>query len=65
MGACLGTALGLGVVRFNIADIGTMIHSAFDPATALAIFIGTLFLHFGAGATLTGFVLMEIDKNAA
>lgn len=65
MGATLGMILAFGLVYFNIANIGAMIRTAFDPADTLAEFVGGLVLHFGIGATLTGFILMEVDGAAS
>jgi hypothetical protein len=62
MGAALGMLLGLCLVRFDIARIREMIESNFDPSATLTAFIGSLILHFGIGATLTGYIFQEMSK---
>jgi hypothetical protein len=63
MGAALGLFLGFGLVRFNVANIGETIGSAFDPGQAFAMFVGSLVLNFAIGAALTGFVLIKMDES--
>jgi hypothetical protein len=63
MGAALGSVLGSGLVRFNVAHIGETIASAFNPGEAFAMFMGSLVLNFATGAALTGYVLIKMDET--
>jgi hypothetical protein len=64
MGAALGSILGFGLARFNVAHIGETIGSAFDPGEAFAMFVGSIILNFAIGAAVTGFVfIMDESKG--
>ena len=63
MGITLGIIFGLCLVHFNIANISAIIQNTFDPGATLAEFIGSIVLDFGIGATLTGFIFMEMDRS--
>ena len=65
MGATLGMILAFGLIYSNIGHVGEMIQNAFDPYGTLVEFVGSMVLHFGIGAALTGFILMEVDRTEA
>lgn len=62
MGAGLGLFLSIFLIHLNVADVGAMIEHSFDPGATAAEFVGGLVLPFGIGATLTAFILMELDR---
>jgi len=59
MGVAIGLAFALMLILIDPADIATLI--AHGGSQAMAVFVGTVVLTFGIGATLTGavFILTE------
>ncbi len=61
MGVAMGLAFALMLVLINPAGVVTLIeHSG---RQAVAVFVGTLVLTFGIGATLTGAVFILTEDN--
>jgi hypothetical protein len=63
----MGVALGLGMAliltldaRFGVREL--VLRSA-DPQSAALLFVGTFAAMFGIGATLTGFVLLAMERD--
>ncbi len=63
MGVGLGTMLALLLITMNAADIFGMIRNTSDPVTTLGLFIGGLASSFGIGATLTGLIFTQMEKQ--
>ncbi len=63
MGVALGLGFSLALVFFNTFKVGTLIAHSVDPGHATIIFAGTFTLAFAVGTTLTGFVLIMIDRD--
>jgi hypothetical protein len=65
--AAMGMALGLGfcwlAALINPSDITSLIAHDAQPRMTAVILVGFFALFFGAGAALTGIVLMEIEKH--
>jgi uncharacterized membrane protein len=61
MGVAMGLAFALMLVLINPAGIVTLIDDG--GRQAVAVFVGTLVLTFGIGATLTGAVFILTEDN--
>ena len=64
MGVALGLGFSLALVFLNAFKVGTLIAHSVDPGRATMVFTGTFTLAFAVGATLPGFVLIVIDRDA-
>lgn len=65
MGVALGLGFSLALIFFNAFKVGTLIAHCADPRTSAIVFAGTFTLAFAVGATLTGFVLIMMDRDQA
>jgi hypothetical protein len=66
MGVALGLGLSLALMFFDAFGVRKLIAHSFDPQSSTIVFAGTFALAFAIGATLTGFILvmMERDKRS-
>ena len=63
MGAALGLGFSLALLFFDVFKVGSLIAHCVDPQSSTIVFAGTFTLAFAVGATLTGFVLIMIDRD--
>ena len=61
MGIAMGLAFALILILVDPAGIATLIDHGRSQGTA--VFVGTLVLTFGIGATLTGVVFIMMENN--
>lgn len=61
MGVAMGLAFALMLILIDPADIATL--TEHGGRQAIAVFVGTLVLTFGIGATLTGAVLILTEDH--
>ena len=61
MGVAMGLAFALILILVDPAGIATLIDHGGSQGTA--VFVGTLVLTFGIGATLTGAVFIMMENN--
>ena len=61
MGVAMGLAFALILILVDPAGIATLIDHRGSQGTA--VFVGTLVLTFGIGATLTGVVFIMMENN--
>jgi hypothetical protein len=63
MGVAVGLAFSLILTLADPTGIMTLINHSAAPETTLALFVGTIILTFGIGATLTGLVFMVTEDS--
>ena len=63
MGAALGLGFALALLVFDAFKVATLIAHGVDPQSSTIVFAGTFTLAFAVGATLTGFVLIMMDRD--
>jgi hypothetical protein len=63
IGTCLGVIFALSLVVTNIASISEMVRSTSQPVQSLLVLVIGFGSFFGVGATITGFLLEEIDRH--
>ncbi len=63
MGAALGLGFALALMFFEGFGLKPLIAHSVDPQWTAVVFAGTFTLVFAVGATLTGFVLTQMDKH--
>lgn len=63
MGACLGAMFALTLIVSNTANIFDMMTRAPSPQGTVAIFVGATSLFFAVGATITGFIFIQVEKT--
>jgi hypothetical protein len=63
MGVCLGVMLALALVAANIGNVSDMLARAAAPNQALIVLIGSFASTFGVGATVTGLIFEEVDRE--
>jgi hypothetical protein len=63
MGTGLGALLAVVLLLSGVHEISQMIVNSADPAGTLLVFVGTLTLSFGIGATLTGLIFTLQDRE--
>jgi hypothetical protein len=63
MGVALGLAFSFAMIIEDAFGITTLISHGADTQTMTIIFVGTITLAFGAGATLTGFVFSMMEER--
>jgi hypothetical protein len=61
MGACLGALFALTLIVSNAANLFDMMARAADPQGTVALFVGATSMFFAVGATITGFIFMQIE----
>jgi hypothetical protein len=62
MGACLGLACAIVVLFADLGHLRDFFASKPDPRVAELAFALNLSLAFAFGATLTGYILMQMEK---
>ena len=63
MGACLGLLCAIVVLLTDLAHLRDFFASKADPSLAELMFALNLALAFDSGATLTGYVFMQMEKG--
>jgi hypothetical protein len=63
MGACLGLVCAIVVLLADLAHLRDFFDHKPDPHLAELTFALNLALAFGFGATLTGYVFMQMEKS--
>jgi hypothetical protein len=63
MGACLGLACAIVVLLTDLAHLRDFFADKPNPNLAELSFAVNLALAFGFGATLTGYVFMQMEKS--
>jgi hypothetical protein len=63
MGACLGLLCAIVVLLTDLAHLRDFFAEKPDPRLAQLSFALNLALAFGFGATLTGYVFMQMEKD--
>jgi hypothetical protein len=63
MGTLLGAIFALFLVATNLAGVSDLIKSTSQPLQNLLVLAVTLASTFGVGATITGFLLEEIERH--
>jgi hypothetical protein len=61
MGACLGALFALTLIMSNAANLSDMMTRAADPQGTVALFVGAISSFFAVGATITGFIFIQIE----
>ena len=63
MGIALGLIFCLLIALIDPSNVTSLIAHNADPGTTAFILVSFFVLLFGAGATLTGIVLMELENH--
>ena len=63
MGVAMGLAFALMLTLIDQSGVVTLIDHNADPGTTTLVFVGTLVLTFGIGATLTGLIFILTEES--
>ena len=63
MGIAMGLAFAFVLTLIDTIGVTALINHSADPKTTMLVFVGSLTLAFGVGATLTGFVFMMMEDR--
>jgi hypothetical protein len=63
MGIALGLGLSLALLFFDAFGVKALIAHSFHPQVSMIVLAGTFALAFAIGATLTGFVLVIMERD--
>ena len=63
MGIAMGLAFSLILTIADLSGIITLINHSATPGITLTMFVGTIVLTFGIGATLTGLVFTMMEDS--
>jgi hypothetical protein len=63
MGAALGLGFSFALLYFDAFQVATLIAHGGDPQSSTIVFAGTFTLAFAIGASLTGFVLIMMNRD--
>jgi len=65
MGAALGVALTFALISVPAVHVADLIDHSMERWTTIFVILCTLVATFGVDATLTGFLLLMIDRDTA
>ncbi len=63
MGIAMGLAFAFVLTLIDTIGVMALINHSADPKTTMLVFVGSLTLAFGIGATLTGLVFMMMEEH--
>src|SRR5258705_734477 len=63
MGIAMGLAFAFVLTLIDAIGVMALINHRADPKTTMLVFVGSLTLAFGVGATLTGLVFMMMEEH--
>ncbi len=63
MGAAIGLGFSLVLILFDRFGLRPLIMHSVDPRWTAVVFAGAMMLVFAVGASLSGFVLLMMDKH--